>query len=532
MSRSKHVKLPASLLTIFLFVIALFSINSIIFFDNYQLAYGANMTGVQTGTLDFTSAVSETKNATLSTSVDATKSVLIFNANNNINHPIHSVSCYIYNSTTVSCTQNKNTAEDITVRWYVLQTPSGEGGNGPRYQIVDIKPPQIVSDIYEPSELIEGREIIVTANIVDDVGVEKTDLLYMIPEHNREFHEVEMQRYNSEYSSDSNYFIGSIPASDVRIVGLQYWILAQDFAGNNIQSPLEYVDVEERSSVTEVVTKEKPLPDHVLEAINSMQEPTPPVGMLEVISMGGGNVIQSYQDKIMLKNNGNLTLHGIRLMLSPEISKEFYLDANSISKIEPNSNVTVTVKMFGNPNRDVYGKIMAIDGSIMIMATNLNPVILPVKINPLESYHYQSFMEKVADMEKHRSRIPLISTILNGGHLEKSDVEVVWTTRSGAREITSPSDQLIIKNTGDRTLNNVRIITSDLGNMFLMDKLQYSARLNPMMRYSCTNDIDDGQSYQYPNMHGTRDYKDMEIIIAPDNSQYRNLYLVHIEATP
>ncbi len=257
------------------------------------------------------------------------------------------------------------------------------------------------------------------------------DLLYIIPEHYREFHEVEMQRYNSEYSIDSNYFIGSIPASDVRTVWLQYWILAQDFAGNNKQSPLEYVNVEKRSSVTEVVTKERTLPDHVLEAINSMQDPTP-VGMLEVISMSGGNVIKSYQDKIMLKNSGNLTLQSIWLMLSPGLHKSFKLSDTTVESIEPDGNFTLSFELNGNPARDMIGGLLGYQGALIVMAEHHNPIVLPINIGNQESNYLKNYMESVSGLAKQRyNKISLLNDLVSHDTGEQGfrNNDFIWNER-------------------------------------------------------------------------------------------------------
>ena len=79
--------------------------------------------------------------------------------------------------------------------------------------------------------------------------------------------------------------------------------------------------------------------------------------LIDLYTIEGKDTIDSYSDIIVIRNNSNSTLDSIRLMLSPEIASSFYLDKFSIKSIGPNGNATVSIQMFGNPNRDVYGEL-------------------------------------------------------------------------------------------------------------------------------------------------------------------------------
>ncbi|MFQ5970555.1 MAG: hypothetical protein ACE5J2_08705, partial [Nitrososphaerales archaeon] len=339
-------------------------------------------------------------------------------------------------------------------------TVDNKGGGRPRYEINDTMPPQVASHSFQPSEPVSGKELTVTADIIDDVGVEKAHLLYFVNSKELEFHSVQMQKHNSKY------FIGTIPASDVRTVGLRYWIFAQDFGHNNIQSSLKYVDVEEAPPAK----PEKPkLPAHVLEAIQSKQKPTKPTERLEVISMNSGNEIKAYPDKIIIRNTGNRTADDIRIILSSDIYKSFNLSHPAIKSIEPNGNVTVTFELNGSPNRDFMGDLVGYKGRLMVVAEHLSPIILPINIGSEESYYISNYMDKVASIAEQRyNKISLINSILSKQPKIQYNYEV--TTSDGDSVITSPSDELVIRNLSDKELRNVRIYVSSAGHPFMLEQ--------------------------------------------------------------
>ncbi|MGH9878897.1 MAG: hypothetical protein ACRD5H_14795, partial [Nitrososphaerales archaeon] len=118
-------------------------------------------------------------------------------------------------------------------------------------------------------------------------------------------------------------------------------------------------------------------------------------------------------------------------------------------------------------------------------------------------------MEKVTQMSQQRyNKISLVNNILSNGLTEKSDIEV--TTRKGLKEIGTPSDQIVIKNLSDRTLNNVRVMVSKASNAFLLDT------------YSIPQIAPNGEAVLQmisrldTNKYSPRDFR-AEIVIAPEN---------------
>jgi hypothetical protein len=240
--------------------------------------------------------------------------------------------------------------------------------------LVDTTLPQIVSSYYNPAEPISGEEVTITVRIIDDVGVSKVYLVYHLA--GEEPKSQTMEKYNSEW------FTGTIDASDVRTAGLNYWIIAEDFAGNMERSSMEKLAVLQGSSVPKLDTP-RILPATVFET-----EPTRPFEELEVISMKSGDEIKSYQDKILIRNVGDITVDNIRLILSSEISRSFKLSDPTIKSIEPNADVTVSFELNGNPNRDMIGSLVGYEGELMVVAEHHRTIILPVKINSVENFFF------------------------------------------------------------------------------------------------------------------------------------------------
>lgn len=265
------------------------------------------------------------------------------------------------------------------------------------------------------------------------------------------------------------------------------------------------------------------LSSNVLAQPNVKEEPSgiESDNFIELSTINGKNVVSTYADTIVIMNKSNHTLSSIRIMLSPEISDMFYLDTSSIREIQPNGNATVGIKLFGSPNKDAYGKITEYNGSIMVMTPNHNPVMLPVKIGEKDSSQYQAYVQKITDMANQRYRISLINTVLDTP-AEKHDLEI--TTRDGSREIGTPSEEVLIKNASDRTLNNVRILVSKGGNAFLLDKYNIpEIAANGEVSIQMIAKIDTSK-------YSPRDYRG-EIIIAPDNGVPSSIP-VYIPATP
>ncbi|MFY3742001.1 MAG: hypothetical protein HMLIMOIP_002463 [Candidatus Nitrosomirales archaeon] len=381
----------------------------------------------------------------------------------------------------------------------------GRGGGAPGYEVVDTRSPEIHSQYYEPKVPIEGQELTVLAEMTDDVAVTKAYLLYFV---NRgegpEFHQVTM-----EQQSKPGVFTGKIPPSDIRTVGLTYWIFVQDFGGNNAQSAVQKVDVQQAPSLPAPKPTLQNLPAHVLEAIKP--KIVEPVGKLEILSMNSGNEITTFTDKIIIKNTGNRTADNIRIMLSPEISKSFKLSDPAIKSIEPNSNITITLEVNGNPNRDMLGGLVGYNGALIVMAEHLSPITLPVNIGAEESTYKDEYMDKVAAIAEQRySKISLLNGILS--KLERTQYSYEVTTANGDNVITSPSDEIVIRNLSEKELKNVRIYLSNAGNAFLLEQKniqsleangQVSIKLIPRM---------DIEKYSPKDIKG-------ELLIVPSNDR-------------
>ena len=316
------------------------------------------------------------------------------------------------------------------------------GGGGPAYEIIDLVPPVVETPYYQPAVPFAGQELSVIAKVIDDVSISKAYVLYFINSAEPEFHQVEMEK-----QGNPGYFLGKIPASHVRTVGLTYWIFAEDFGKNNAQSSVQKVGVKEAIQAPAPKPSQKNLPTHVLEAIEPKS--VEPVEKLEVTSMNSGNEITAFSDKIIIKNIGNRTVDDIRIMLSSEISKSFRISEPAIKSIEPNGNVTITFELNGSPNKDMVGGLVGYTGKLIIMAEHLSPMMLPVNIGAEESDYLSEHMDKIASMAEQRyNKISLLNSILSNQAKTEYNYEV--TTSDGDNVITSPSDELLIKNLSDK----------------------------------------------------------------------------------
>jgi hypothetical protein len=378
----------------------------------------------------------------------------------------------------------------------------GKGGGSPEYQIIDRVPPEIVSQYFEPTTPFSGQELRVLAKINDDVAITKAYVLYFVNTPEPEFHQVSMVKHNAEY------YMGTIPASDVRIVGMTYWIFAEDFGGNTAQSSVQNVEIKQS---TQVVLPPKPsqknLPSHVLEAIKP--KIAEPVEKIEVLSKNSGGEINTFTDTIIIRNTGNKTADNIRIMLSPEISKSFKLSDLSIKSIAPNENVTITLEVNGNPNKDMLGGLIGYNGNLIVMAEHVSPVTLPVNIGGEESTYKDEYMDKVAAMAEQRyNKISLLNSILTKLDAVESNYEV--TTSDGDRVITNPSDEIVIKNLSDKELKNIRIYLNNAGNAFLLEhKNIKTLEPNGQVSIKLISKMD-GSKYSPKDVQG-------ELLIVPSN---------------
>jgi hypothetical protein len=343
-----------------------------------------------------------------------------------------------------------------------LKRPNSSGGGGPEYVIVDSRSPSIVSYYWKPDSVYSGNGVTINANILDDVSVRSAHMFYYGPgEESRNAHMVSMNKLNGQW------FAASIPGTEVKSPNMSFWIVALDAAGNSAKTSETTINVKQGQSAPQTKPSQKNLPAHVLEAIKPKS--IEPVEKLEVISINGGKSIVTFPDQIVIKNTGNRTVDNIRVMLSPEISKSFKLSNPSVKSIEPNANVTITVELNGSPNRDMLGNLVGYNGRLIVMAEHHSPITLPVNIGGQESSYLASYMDKVASKAEQRyNKLSLLNSILSKQPKTEHNYEV--TTSGGSNEITSPSDQLVIRNFSDKELKNVRIYLSNAGHALLLEQ--------------------------------------------------------------
>ncbi len=343
---------------------------------------------------------------------------------------------------------------DSTCNTVITNNPNAFG----QCVVVDTTPPEIIGYSYQPDVPVAGKELTMTADIQDNVGLSKAYMLYFVTGKTLEFHQVPMQL-------SQGHFTGTIPASDVRTVGLRYWIFAEDLAGNTVQSSVKNITVAQAPPLPEEKTKQYSIPASVLAAIKPI--PVTPTQKLEVISLKSGNEIKSLPDKIVIRNIGNLTADNIRIMLSSDIYKNFRLSHSMINSIAPHSNVTITLQPIGAPNRDVLGNLVGYQGNVLVIGEHLSPITLPVNVAGEKSDSLSSFMDKVENMAEQRyNKLSLINSILKQPKVQ-SNYEV--TTSNKDNIITKPSGEIVIKNLSDKELQNIRIVISGAGNVFLLD---------------------------------------------------------------
>ncbi len=327
--------------------------------------------------------------------------------------------------------------------------------------IVDESAPTIQTIDWNPTVASAGGTVTINAQILDDVGVDKAVVFYYGPDEDaRKAHAVSMKPLNNEW------FTADVKGSPVSPPGFHFWVVTTDGSGNADKSDIKEVKVQQGAPIPPPPLATTTLPANVLAAIKPI--PVTPTQKLEVTSMKGGKEIKSLPDKILIRNTGNITADNIRIMLSPEIAKNFRLSHSMINSIKPHSNVTINLELVGGQNKDVFGGLMGYSGDVMVMGEHLSPITLAVNIAGEQSNSLSSFMDKVAGMAEHRySKLSLINSLLSKHPNIQSNYEV--TTSNKDNVITKPSGDIVIKNLSDKELKNIRIAISGAGNIFLLD---------------------------------------------------------------
>ncbi|MFQ5941554.1 MAG: hypothetical protein ACE5KA_07655 [Nitrososphaerales archaeon] len=172
------------------------------------------------------------------------------------------------------------------------------------------------------------------------------------------------------------------------------------------------------------------------------------------------------EPQITIKNTGDEPLKNIRVMLSPELKGKFLLSDYAIRNVAPDDEVTISLTINGKPSVDVNGNPLPYKGMVFISINNSTPYVLNISgYVPNDSVGLRAlFMKMVADKAEDRYR----SMELPDDRISQSENYQV-NLASGGGTITSASDSVIITNTGENPLKNIRVMTSLLSNHFLPD---------------------------------------------------------------
>jgi DNA-binding beta-propeller fold protein YncE len=185
-----------------------------------------------------------------------------------------------------------------------------------------------------------------------------------------------------------------------------------------------------------------------------------------IVTTAIGPSDQSISPQITIKNTGTEPLQNIRVMLSPSLKGKFLLSDYAIKRIEPKSEVIVTVKLNGKPNLDAMKNPIPYQGQVIISIDNGGPHILELSgAIPNESASMQSlFMKMVENKGEQRYK-----------SFEKPDLRISQeadykVTLGSGENLVRGSDELIITNTSDRPLKNLRIMTSSVSDFIMPDQ--------------------------------------------------------------
>lgn len=221
-----------------------------------------------------------------------------------------------------------------------------------------------------------------------------------------------------------------------------------------------------------------------------------------------GGVYQNDENvhpQITIKNTGTESLKNVRLMLSPELKGKFLLSDYAIKHVAPESEFTVSLRLNGKPNVDEMGRPIPYSGQVMISVDNHTPYIVELSGKvPNQSISLQSlFLKNLVSKSEQRYKS------FANPDMRISDTGYNVKLGSGGSVVKSASEELIISNTGDKPLRNLRIMTSSLSDHFLLE--QKNVGLLPAGSFVKVKLVSKLTDAQIPkNLQG-------EIIIAPEN---------------
>ena len=312
----------------------------------------------------------------------------------------------------------------------------------PNDTIYDSKPPSFGEVIIQQ----DGMKVL--ANIFDEIGVKDAKLIVgknTIP--------MEPQ------DGTPNWWAGMVPSSLLDSDTIFFKILARDY-NNNIG---EYSGSGKTSAENLPLSQEgakfviKPIV-----AVGQQPDPT-----YSIIASAERSINQNLNPQITIKNTGAEPLQNIRLMLSPELKGKFLLSDYAIKGIAPQSEATISLKLNGKVNVDAMNNPIPYKGHVIVSIDNRTPVLLELYGDiPNESATLQSiFMKMIANKAEQRYK-----TFEKPVQRISQDADYEVTLGSGENVIKSASDEIIIMNTGEKSIKNLRLMTSTLSHHFLLDQ--------------------------------------------------------------
>ncbi|MGH9921564.1 MAG: S8 family peptidase, partial [Nitrososphaerales archaeon] len=346
----------------------------------------------------------------------------------------------------------------------------------------DDKPPVVAEVITQQGSLK------ILAKILDEIGVKDARIIVSKKT-------IAMQHQ----SGTNNWWTVTIPSDLLSGETIFFKIVARDYNNN----------LGEYSGSTEVpfgVLSSNAGASFVIKPLSSVSKKQDQA--YSIMASGVKPNSQTINPQITIKNTSTEPLQNIRLILSPELKGKFLLSDYAIKHIAPQSEVMVSLTMIGRPNVDVMNNPIPYKGQIIISVDNGSPYILelsgevPNQSSSLQSIFMKMVASKAEDRYKSFERPDLRIS---------QDVNYEVSLGSGEQAIKNASDELIIRNTGNEPLKNLRIVTSSSSDHFLAD--QKNIALVPagsFVKIKLTSMIDDAEL--------PRDLSG-ELIIVPENSK-------------
>lgn len=175
---------------------------------------------------------------------------------------------------------------------------------------------------------------------------------------------------------------------------------------------------------------------------------------------------QTINPQITIKSTSTEPIQNIRLILSPELKGKFLLSDYAIKSIPAGSEYTVSLKLNGKSNVDAMNNPIPYSGHVIISVDNKTPYILEISGKvPNESASLNSlFMNMISSKAENRYKT-----------FEKPDLRISQDTDykitlGSGESMVKGSDELIITNTGDKPLKNLRIMTSSISEHIMPDQ--------------------------------------------------------------